>query len=275
MLLEPPGPHVPARHGLSPFGAARAGAAAAAVLLAALSQGDAVALSVALALAVWRPIPVLAVAGALGASSLRWGSTSLEAWSGAQAVLGPAGVVGPAQAAVSAWSAAVALVLSVGAAGRVARGLGPWGRRAVGGGSGRPGDAVREGDRPVTSAGWVAAGLAIAAGTSAATVVAGAAPGGEVGIRVLAALGGAVAAWFLASGPSAVRRWGELVGVLLAAAAVVLAAPGEAGRSGIVDGGRLVQGLALVLVVVVASTTAGVLREARQRRATAARSGGA
>ena len=47
------------------------------------------------------------------AFAARWGTTSLDAISGAQAVLGPAGVVGPPLAAASAWCGAAALVLAV------------------------------------------------------------------------------------------------------------------------------------------------------------------
>ena len=43
---------------------------------------------------------------------LRWGSTSLGALAGAQSVLGPAGLTGPATVAASSWLAAGAVVLA-------------------------------------------------------------------------------------------------------------------------------------------------------------------
>jgi hypothetical protein len=48
----------------------------------------------------------------LVAACVRWGSTSLGAIAGAQAVLGPAGWTGSNLAVASAWLAAVALVLA-------------------------------------------------------------------------------------------------------------------------------------------------------------------
>lgn len=47
---------------------------------------------------------------ALGAATVRWGSPSLRALAGAQAVLGPAGWTGSVAAVASAWLAAIALV---------------------------------------------------------------------------------------------------------------------------------------------------------------------
>ena len=52
------------------------------------------------------------VAIAAGLATLfRWGSPSLTAVAGSQAVLGPGGLVGPAAGAASAWLAAAAVVL--------------------------------------------------------------------------------------------------------------------------------------------------------------------
>lgn len=59
------------------------------------------------------PVGVATVALVAWATALRWGSVWLVAVGGAQAVLGSAGVVGPAPAAASAWLAAGALVLGV------------------------------------------------------------------------------------------------------------------------------------------------------------------
>jgi hypothetical protein len=89
----------------------RTGAAVAALLLALLSRGDAVVLALLLVVAAWR-LAALAVVPALVASAWRWGSTSLDALAGAQAVLGPAGTVGPARAAAASWIAAAAVVLA-------------------------------------------------------------------------------------------------------------------------------------------------------------------
>lgn len=104
LLLEPPRADVPPGAGLTlPVTTTiRLGAAAAALLLAVLSRGDVLVLAAMLALLTWRPLPVVALVPALVAGGWRWGSTSLEAISGAQAVLGPAGTVGPTAAAVSA-----------------------------------------------------------------------------------------------------------------------------------------------------------------------------
>src|SRR5690606_3159957 len=93
---------------------------------AALSRGDALVLGAALALAAWRPLAAVGVAAAVAASSLRWGTTSLEALAGGQEVLGPAGWVGPTSAAAASWLAAAAVLL---AAGRPLAGVGGVERR--------------------------------------------------------------------------------------------------------------------------------------------------
>jgi hypothetical protein len=54
---------------------------------------------------------VVAVAAIL-TFAVRWGSTSLDAIAGAQAVLGPGGAVGPVTAAAATWCAATAQVLA-------------------------------------------------------------------------------------------------------------------------------------------------------------------
>jgi len=81
------------------------------------------------------------------ASVVRWGSSSLGAIAGAQAVLGPAGWTGDIAAVASAWCTAVALVAGAPA-----------------------GPAL----------------LALPFGVAAADVVAGPAPGGALAVRVLA-----------------------------------------------------------------------------------------
>jgi len=87
---------------------------AAAFVLAVTSRGDVVVLALLLGLGTGRRRAGLAAAGALGAAMVRWGSPSLSAIAGAQAVLGPAGWTGSRAAIVSAWFGAVALVLAAG-----------------------------------------------------------------------------------------------------------------------------------------------------------------
>ena len=69
-------------------------------------------LSVALGLAAGDVVAGAVAAVALCALAVRWGSTSLDAVAGAQAVLGPGGFVGSAGAMLSAWcgGAAVAVI---------------------------------------------------------------------------------------------------------------------------------------------------------------------
>ena len=87
------------------------GSATGAALLAVTVTGDALFLGVVLGVAALDAVAgataVLAGIGVLG----RWGSTSLAALAGGQAVLGPAGWTGPATAVLSSWAAAAALVL--------------------------------------------------------------------------------------------------------------------------------------------------------------------
>ena len=90
----------------------RAAALTAALLLAALSRGDALVLAALLSLAAWRPLPAVAVVTALAATAWRWASAALEDIAGAQAVLGPAGLVDPPTAAVAAWLGALAVLLA-------------------------------------------------------------------------------------------------------------------------------------------------------------------
>ena len=83
-----------------------------AFVLAVASRGDVVVLAALLALGSWRRTTAFASSVALAAALLRWGSPSLRAIAGAQAVLGPAGWTGSNAAVASAWLAAVALVAS-------------------------------------------------------------------------------------------------------------------------------------------------------------------
>lgn len=234
MLVEPPRPLVPARAGLTIAAGAplRTAAAVAALVLAVLSRGDVVVLAALLACAAWHPPALGAVVPALLASAWRWGSTSLDALAGAQAVLGPAGWTGTAAAAASSWLAAVALVLAV--PGR----LRPPPIEV--GGMGGPHGAL---DAPNLV-------LAGATGAAAAVVVAGPAVGGAVWVRVLAtvvatALALVVTAW------RTPRRATLVDGVAIAAGlgALVLAGLDAPALSGTLDGAALRTGAAVAVAV--------------------------
>lgn len=240
MLVEPPGPLLPPRAGLTISARHRlqTAAAAAAVVLAVTSRGDALGLAVLLAVVAWRPVAAAAAGAALVAASWRWGSTSLEAIAGAQAVLGPAGLVGPHRAAVASWLAAGAVVLAS-----------PAGR------FGRVGSALP----------------ALASGTAAAVVVAGPAPGGDVWIRVVAA----VLATALAAGAGWCRTRADRVPIVLDAVAVAAALGALALVSstapdwwGTVDGTAVAAGaataLAVALITVVAADAALAMRRAER-----------
>jgi hypothetical protein len=166
------------------------GLAAGAALLATASRGDALVLGLLLVALGLAPTTGAAVAGALVASSWRWGTTSLEALAGAQAVLGPAGGVGSSASAAGSWLAAGAIVLALGR---------------------RP-DPVR----------------AVPAGIAAAALLAGPAPGGDVPIRVFVALGAAAAAFGIGHLRATRPQVDRALAVLAAAAglaAVVAVAP--------------------------------------------------
>jgi hypothetical protein len=188
-----------------------------AVVLAGASRGEAVVLGLLLVALELRPTTVVAVAGALGASCWRWGSTSLDALAGAQAVLGPAGGVGPTAAAAGAWLGALALVLALGR---------------------RP-DPVR----------------ALPAGLAAAAVLAGPAPGGDLPIRVIVSVGAAAAAygtgWLRAARPALDRAAAALAAAAGIAAVVAVAPdapawPPSAELADVWDGAVLAAGGALV-----------------------------
>ena len=85
--------------------------AAAAATVALSSTGDVVLLAVLLGVATGELVAAAAAALACLSFALRWGVTSLEGIAGAQAVLGPGGIVGPELGAISSWCAAAALVL--------------------------------------------------------------------------------------------------------------------------------------------------------------------
>jgi hypothetical protein len=159
------------------------GAAAGAAALILLSTGDLFLLAVLLGVAAATvPAGVTGAAVAVAVST-RWGSSSLAAAAGAQAVLGPALVVGPWPALVSGWCAAAALLLAA-----------PPGLVA-----------------PV----FGAAAALVAAGPGATSL-------GNGAIRFGALAAGAAAAWFLVPRvPTAVRRAGPAVAAAAAALAVL------------------------------------------------------
>jgi hypothetical protein len=132
----------------------RAALLVAALVLALLSRGDVIVLALLLGFGAGRRLSGLASAGALLSAHVRWGSSSLGAIAGAQAVLGPAGWTGSGAAIAAAWFAAVALVLA----------------------------AV-----PLFKTNVVVVALSVAPfAVAAADVVVGPAPGGALALRVLA-----------------------------------------------------------------------------------------
>ena len=110
MLVEPPGPQLLA--GRTSTDRLRLAAAAAALVLAATSSGEVVALAVLLGVVAG---DVFAFAACLlGAMAVvaRWGTGSLPALAGGQAVAGAAGLFGSGAAVGSAWYAGAAFVLA-------------------------------------------------------------------------------------------------------------------------------------------------------------------
>jgi hypothetical protein len=223
------------------------------VLLAVLSRGDVLVLAPLLAITAWRPQALAALLPALLASGWRWGSTSLEAVAGAQAVLGPAGFVGSFPDAASAWLAAIAIVLvapevrpAQADAARSSRSAAePQARRAWS-------------SPPATRAARAAQLLvAAAAGTAAAAVVAGPAPGGALWARVVGALLATVAALAVASARRGARCVHDRpigtvldVGAVLAGViALLLAAVGAPPWSGTLDTGAVAAGMVLSLAM--------------------------
>ena len=181
--MEPPHAHVP-RRGPQPHRSLRLAATAGALALVLSSSGDAVLVAVLLGL-VAVDVAVAGV-GALVALAVlgRWGTTSLSALAGLQAVVGPAGLRGSAIATASSWVAAAALLV---AAATVSRRL-----------------------------------AAVALGLTAALVVAGpaVATASDALVRGGAGVGGAAVATLLAGRVD--RRAGIPAALALAAAAAVL-----------------------------------------------------
>lgn len=109
--MEPPHAHVPRRRP-APHRSLRLAAAAAALALTLSSSGDALLVGVLVGLAAV-DMAVAATGVIVGLAVLaRWGTTSLTALAGVQAVLGPAGLRGSALAAASSWCAAAALIVA-------------------------------------------------------------------------------------------------------------------------------------------------------------------
>lgn len=89
---------------------ARTVAAAAGAVLALSSTGDPLVAAAVLGVAAWRRLSTVALVLVAVAVTARWGSADLAVVAGGQSVLGPAGLLEPARAAVSAWLGAAALV---------------------------------------------------------------------------------------------------------------------------------------------------------------------
>ena len=219
---------------------ARAAAATAALVLAVLSRGDAVVLAALLAVTAWR-VPALVLLPATIAATWRFGSTSLEALAGAQAVLGPAGLVDPVRAAAASWCAAAAVVLSVG----TVRG------------------AARDRRVDVTSVVAVAA-----SGATAAALVAGPSLGGAWWWRVLAAIAASGLAVLVRRLRPRFGRPIDVAAVVTGLAPVPLLVGVAPGWSGTLDTSALRAGLLLALATaVLVAAAARTLATHREHRA--------
>jgi hypothetical protein len=149
------------------------GAAAAAAVLALSSSGEVVLLACLLGFVAADALAAVATAAALLALAVRWGSTSLDAVSGAQSVLGPGGTVGSIPEVAAAWSAAAALVLAAPPGWWRAAAFGTTAALVVAGTSGDLADvALRLVASAAGTAVTVAAGRGLAPGTSRRAAVA-------------------------------------------------------------------------------------------------------
>ncbi len=212
----------------APLDVVRTSAAGAAAVLAVLSRGDVLVLAALLVVVAWRPAAV-AVVPALVASAWRWGSTSLDAVAGAQAVLGPAALVGPTSAAVASLSAALAILAGV------------------------PGRSL-DGASPNRGPRGAQLMVAMATGAAVAAVVAGPGVGGEIWVRVVV---GAVAS-VGAAGVARLRTRGDSVGrvldggaALAALVACIAASRAAPAWTGTVDSGAVGEGVVVALAVVI------------------------
>lgn len=202
---------------------------AAALALAVLSRGDALVVAALLGAAAWHLPSAGAVLAALVASSWRWGSTSLEALAGDQAVLGAAGLVGPGRAAASAWLAALAVVLASPAT--------RWRRlRSVAG-------RGRAGERPLLDVGVAVS--AAASGAVSAAIVAGPGLGGEWWLRVVATVVAATASLAVGRVRHERGRIVDVVALVAGVLAVALAAGDAPTWWGTLDRAALHTGIAL------------------------------
>ncbi len=235
--------------------ALRAAALTAALLLALLSRGDVIVLAAVLGLGAWRPLPAAAVVSTLAATAWRWSSTSLEDIAGAQAVLGPAGVVDPTSAAAAAWLGAVAIVLAT--PNLVEAWL--FERAHAGALSTAPPRWLRRGLE------WLPP---LAAGASAAVVVAGPPPGGDLWARVVAGVIAVVVARLVAGRRRVLDRHLVLDGAaaLLGLGSIVAVAIDGPPLDDVLDVGALVEGLVLALAVGLLAGAAGALAAHQRTR---------
>lgn len=216
--------------------------------LAIASRGDAIVVGVLLVVASTRPVTLAAVLPALVASSWRWGSTSLAALAGNQAVLGPAGWVGPSRAATGSWLAAAALVVGLSSA-EVRR---------------RPAHVHRSrGVAPERVR--ILAGAAMA-GVLAADLVVGPAPGGDLPARIGASILG-TGAWAVCSRVRGLHRRVsvalDVVAVGAGVGALAAVAPDAPPWRGAVVGGPIWETMAVagaVLGVVLVAQVAATAR---------------
>ena len=250
-----------------PLEVLRTAAAAAAVVLAVLSRGDVLVLGALLVVVAWR-LPALAVLPALVAASWRWGSTSLDALAGAQAVLGPAGFVGPTTAAAASWLAAVAILVSSAPAPAHVGGMRSPERATAApnpllarlttrvGGMRGPERATDAPNLRLSS---------VAAGAGAAVVVAGPAAGGDLWIRVLAIVVASGAALLIGrartSRPTLTRSLDALAALTSMAALATVARDAPA-WAGTVDLGASAEGAAITLAVATLVVVTATLRAA-------------
>ena len=219
----------------------RTAALAAALLLAVLSRGDVIVLGVLLAVGAWRPVPAIAVLTALGAAAWRWSSTALEDIAGAQAVLGPAGVVDPGSAAVAAWLGALAVLLAA-----------PDLRTD----RGDHRDAA-PGDRAVARVvEWLPL---LAHAATAAVIVAGPSVGGDVWIRVVAVAAGVGAGASLRRWvPASRRTMVDAIAALAGLASLALVGLDAESTEGILDASALAEGVAVAVATGVLVWAAGI-----------------
>jgi hypothetical protein len=249
--------------------ALRAAALAAALVLALLSRGDVIVLMGLLAFVAWRPLPALAVASALSATAWRWSSTALEDIAGAQAVLGPAGLVDPPTSAVAAWLGAAAVVLATPDL------VGAWTgerARAEGRHAGEDVDLVALG-----APRWQALPLRwlppLAFGATAAVVVAGPAWGTDPWVRLGASITSVGVAFLRRdrrTRPRRFRRWVDdrrpaldVVAAVAGVAALLLVGIDAPTAEDLLDVDALVEGMVVAVAVALLSGAATAVIQLR------------